>query len=183
MDSEQLFLASVEDLERYVGIGDDYAMLRAAALLRQLFMDQSPLVHQVNRKYRLYLKFPVCGRPYTEVVLSMAPTFYSALDGIHRSGPTPHQLEELSLDNFLATKVLKLGDNVLTIGDLISISANVLGGVHRGTARTEKEQAVEAFNRQVFAYGHPISAAQMRPVVMVALEGLFPLVEAAKKDL
>lgn len=176
MDSERLFLATLDELARYVAIGDDYAMLRAAALLRQVLMDEFPLMHQVNRAHHLKVTFPVCGRRYTEVVLEDDPAFFSALGGIHRSGPASRP-EMLSLDHFLATKVLKLGPTVLTVGDLISISANVLGGVHKGIPQTEEEQVLQGFSRVV---GRSITAAQMRPVVLVALEGLAPLAQAVR---
>ena len=179
MDSERLFLGTLGELERYIVIGDDYAMLRAAALLRQLLTGESPLMHQVNRSHRLKVTFPVCGRRYTEVMLADNPTLYLALGGIHRSG-SPERPEMLPLDHFLAVKVLKLGPNTLTVGDLISISANVLGGVHKGTSKSEKEQALEGFNRTVIAFGHPISSAQMKPVILVALEGLAPLARAVR---
>jgi hypothetical protein len=182
MEASKLFLSSLAELHRYVGIGDDYAMLRAAALLRQLLMDESPLIHQVNRAFHLKIRFSVCGRKNAEVLLQMGPSFYSALAGIHRSGSMSHQLEELSLDEFLSTKVLKFGAHLLTVHDLISISANVLGGVHKGTARSEKEQAIESFNQKVFAFGHPICAAQMKPVVLVALEGLETLARAVRGE-
>jgi hypothetical protein len=182
MDPGPLLLATLDELKRYVAAGDDYAMLRAAALLRQLLIDGAPLVHQANRSHRLKLRFPVCGRQYAELVLADGPVFYSALGGIHRSGPRGHQVELFSLDEFLAAKVLKLGSHILTIGDLISISANVLGGVHKGTPNTEKEQALELFNKVVIAFGHPISAAQMKPVVLVALEALEPLAEAVRGE-
>jgi len=54
--------------------------------------------------------------------------FYSALGGIHSSGPMGSSVEQLTLDQFLATQVLKLGPQVLRVGDLIRISSNVLGG-------------------------------------------------------
>lgn len=180
MESDDLLLSTLADLERYVAVGDDYAMLRAAALLRQLLMDESPLAHQVNRRHRLKLRFPICGRQYADMVLAMGPVFYSALDGVHRSGPMGHQLEEVLLDQFLASKVLKLGDQVLTVGDLISISANVLGGVHKGTPKTEKEQALHDFNQIFIVSGHPVSAAQMKPLVLVVLEALAPLASAVQ---
>jgi hypothetical protein len=41
MDASDLFLESLAELERYVAIGDDYAMLRAAALLRQLLIERN----------------------------------------------------------------------------------------------------------------------------------------------
>jgi hypothetical protein len=137
-------------------------------------------VHQVNRSRRLDLRFVVCGRQYRETVLADGPVFYSALGGIHSSGLLPHQAEEFSLDQFLATPVLKLGDQLLSIADLVSISANVLGGVHKGNPRTEKEQALSDFNKQVSAFGHTIGAAQMRPVILIALDALEPLKEAVE---
>jgi len=182
MNSDQLLVATLSELKRYVEVGDDYTMLRAAALLRQLLMDESPLVHQVNRAHRLKLRFLVCGRRYAEVVLADGPIFYSALAGIHRSGTTGHQAEMLPLGEFLAAKVLKLGPCTLTIADLISISANVLGGVHKGPPNTQKEQALEQFNQVVTAFGHPISAAQMKPVVLVVLDALEPLANAVRGE-
>lgn len=54
--------------------------------------------------------------------------------------------------------------------------------VPQGTARSEKEQAIESFNQKVFAFGHPICAAQMKPVVLVALEGLETLARAVRGE-
>ncbi len=93
-----------------------------------------------------------------------------------------HQAEGLSLDEFLAVRALKLGPQILTIADLISIASNVLGGVHKGSARTENEQALERFNETVNAFGHPISAAQMKPVILVVLDALEPLANAVNES-
>ena len=179
MDPERLFLATLDELARYVAIGDDYAMLRAAALLYQVLMDESPLMHQANHAHRLKVMFPVCGRRYMEAVLALNPSVYMELDSLHRSR-SPDSPEMLSLDHFLASKVLKFGPNVFTVRDLISISANVFGGKHKGAPRTEEEQALQEFNQAVKAFGLPISAAQMRPVVLVALDGLAPLAHAVR---
>jgi hypothetical protein len=180
VDADRLFLETLLELNRYLTLGDDYSMLRAAALLRQMLMDQRPLVHQANRSHKLKLRFVVCGRHYREVVLGYNPGFYSSLGGIHVSGPFPQQAEELSLDQYLATPVLKLGSHLLSIGDLISISANVLGGVHKGDPKTEKEHALAAFNNQVSAFGQTIGAAQLRPALLIAIEAMEPLRQAVQ---
>jgi hypothetical protein len=178
MEAAALFLETLTELERYVAIGDDYSMLRGAALLRQLLLDENPLVHQVNRTHKLKIRFIVCGRPYREVVLARGPVFYSALGGIHTSGPFPHQAEHVPLDKFLATQVVKLGNQLLSIGDLISISANVMGGVHKGEPRTTKERILADFNRQVTVGGQTLSAAQLKSVILVVLESLKPIHKA-----
>ena len=95
----------------------------------------------------------------TEVVLEDDPAFYTALGGLHKDGPM-QQCEQLTWDQFLATKVLKLGLEILTIANLITISANVLGGVHKGDPQDAKEKAVIAFNKCVTVGGQAISAAK-----------------------
>jgi len=111
MEDEELFIAKLMELERYLAAGDDYSMLRAAALLRQLLLDSAPLSHRVNRNAKLKLRFTICGRRYREVVLVDGPVFYSALGGIHKSRPMPHQAEDVALDQLLTTPVLKLGSS------------------------------------------------------------------------
>jgi hypothetical protein len=115
------------------------------------------------------------------VVLEDTPTFYSALGGIHTSGSMSRSVEQLTLDQFLATAVLKLGTQVLSVRDLISISANVLGGVHREEPKKPKEAALADFGRAVSVGGRAIEAAQLKPVVLVALDGLQPLTDAVSR--
>ncbi len=179
MDDDQLFLARLDDLERLTALGDEYSMLCASGMLRQLFLDASPLVHRVNRRCRLQLRFPVCGRQYREIVLADSPGFFSALHGIHTSGPFSHQREDVTIDQFLATLVLKLGDKLLTVRDLISISANVLGGVHKGDPGDAKEIALSEFKRLVSIGPTTLDAAQLKPIILIALDGLAALRTAA----
>ena len=175
MESDQLFLATLQDLRRLVSHGDDYSMLRASALLRQLLLNGSALVHIVNRGPRLKLRFPVCGRAYTAMVIKDGAVFYSALGGIHSSGPMERTCEMISLDQFLATIVLKLGDQILTVHHLIDIAANVLGGVHKGEPEDAMAKALAEFSRVVSIAGQTITSAQMRPVILVVLDALQPL--------
>ena len=77
MDDRKLFLATIDDLGRLLGVGDDYAMLRASAMLRQLLLDgRLSLVHKVNARHRLRIRYPVCGRAHAERILSMRPRFF-----------------------------------------------------------------------------------------------------------
>lgn len=182
MEAATLFLETLTELERYLSVGDDYSMLRASALLRQLLLDESPLVHQVNRKHKLKLRFTVCGRPYRERVLAMKPIFYSALAGIHSSGPFPHQAEQLSLDKFLSAPVVKAGDHLFSTADLISIAANVQGGVHKGEPKVDKERALAEFGKHFIAFGQAFDIAQLKSIVLIVLESLQPLRQTVKAE-
>src|SRR5262245_20723045 len=57
MTPEQLFVRAYDDLDEKSGSKDEYILLRAAAVLRQLLLEEHPLVHKVNRSERLQLKF------------------------------------------------------------------------------------------------------------------------------
>jgi hypothetical protein len=71
--------------------------------------------------------------------------------------------------------VLKLGDQILTIRDVIDIAANILGGVHKDEPNTAKARAISEFSRVVSVGGRSIAAAQLKPIALVVLDGLVPL--------
>jgi hypothetical protein len=51
VDHDRLFLETLRDLNYKVrGDASAYELLRASALMRQLLLDSSPLVHKVNRR-------------------------------------------------------------------------------------------------------------------------------------
>ena len=177
MDDEDLFLHTLSDIEEKLGCGDEYSMLRASALLRQLLLDGSALLHRVNRKYRIRVTFGVCGRARAEARIAQNVNFYSALGAIHVSGSQSHTREEVGLDAFLGAKVLKLRDQVLTVRDLISHSANVLGGVHRAEPKDgdEKARELSEWARLEGDASIRINTLQMRSLIMVVLDALKPL--------
>jgi hypothetical protein len=58
VDRDRLFLETLRDLEaRSAGGATEYEVLRSAVLLRQLLLDQSPLLHQVNRDRKIPITF------------------------------------------------------------------------------------------------------------------------------
>jgi hypothetical protein len=58
-ETEYLFLATVADVEQKLTEGSRYSLIRAAGLLRQLFLDATPLVHEVNRTFRQRITFQI----------------------------------------------------------------------------------------------------------------------------
>jgi hypothetical protein len=182
MDPAALYLATIDDLERLANAGDAYSMLRASAMLRQLLLDTHPLVHVVNRKLRVKFSFTVCGRAFTRAVLKMNPDLFCALDGIHAaSSGMPNTAENLKLQEFLAEPILKVGSQLLTVRDLIEVSANALGGVHFDPKRADTE-ALAVFSAQVKVREQSLDAAQMRPLVLAVLDGLAPVTQAVRRE-
>jgi hypothetical protein len=117
----------------------EYDLLRAAALLRELLLDDSPLVHQVNRttkiplRFRLRVRTPDPGNAF-EIWLGLDP-----------NAEVDEPIREVGVKALLGTSLVFLPTARLTIGQVVTLAANVRGGVHRGKAKDPAHDAFETF--------------------------------------
>jgi hypothetical protein len=72
MQADQLFLRTLEDLDRRTTAADEYEALLAAGLLRKLLLDETPLLHQVNRYRRERIRFRINGETPLERIILFA---------------------------------------------------------------------------------------------------------------
>ena len=143
MDENRLFLATLRDLEERLTRPDEYGMLRTAALLRQLLLDKNRLVDQVNRPLRLKFSFEIAdNEAYQRVIFADRPSFYSVQDALDPTDPIFGRTRILTRDQFTGTLVMVVDGNPITIKDLINHLANVEGGVHKGTPKTDVQRAI-----------------------------------------
>ncbi len=176
-DSEYLFLATLADVRDRLQEGAAYSLIRAAGLLRQLFLDDAPLVDEVNRKYRTCMTFttmdyrsgpPRAGAEHLEA-------FWQNLDPSYfPRAPTV----KVDRREFLRAPVLHAGPIHATVRDLIRACANAKGGVHLGKARTLEEKLLLDWDHAMRVGGEQPSLAAIAGVCRVCLESLRPLVEA-----
>lgn len=118
-------------------------MLRTAGLLRQLLLDKSRLVDQVNDALRLKLAFEIADNDaYQRVIFADRPMFWCVGDALDPTDPIFGRTKELTRDQFLATHVLAVSGRMITIKDLVTHLANVEGGVHKGTPKTDVQKAI-----------------------------------------
>jgi hypothetical protein len=83
VDTESLFLRTLDDLEKRTIATDEYEVLLAAALLRKLVLDSPPLMDQVNATRRLKLSFRINGpTAYEEMIVSDGAVYFSVEDAI-----------------------------------------------------------------------------------------------------
>ena len=176
MNACELFKHVYKDLEEIDSQASEYEMLRAATLLRQILLDGAPLIHIVNEKLKLPLRFPVCGIEYVKTVFELNPDNYQALDSIHTStrisGDGPRFL---SLSDFLSTPVMITNNSIQTIEIVIKHAAIILGGVHFGIPKYNEQLEPAYTNDDITSFSLPISAQQLKPIVRVTLDGLKPL--------
>ena len=179
MNRQDLFDQTVRKLERVAdGEFDELAMLEAAAAVRKLLLDESPLLHQVNRQRRRRIVFEVAGPSALQAeILKDKPTVYFLMEGfsprLRLTGGTG--VEPLKLDPFLARPVGWVQGRAVTVKDIVLQLAHVEGGVHAGTPKTDLEARLHEANAALFIGGLGSVARTMRGIADVVVATLKPL--------
>jgi hypothetical protein len=201
MEAERLFIETLDDLaERARWQSSEYALLRSAGLLRELLIDEKPLVCQVTKSGRPQPRYRIRRRKPEP---SGDPWFW--LGGIDPEHPVAPEhpdadrlaelvgaIETVDLKGLLAVQMICLGAEgrrqggaltYLTVRDLIRYHAHVSGGVHHDAAWESQHLALEQFPVRI-GYGTiPIELMAIASIAPVVLRGLAPLREAVEKDL
>lgn len=172
-DVEYLLLSTLADIDQKLLGRTRYSLIRAAGLLRQLLLDDTPLVHQVNRPYRRKIQFEVVDHRTPPPVIPQAHWLNPDASSFPRA-----QTINLNLDGLLSMPYLILEGTTATVRDLIKACANVKGGVHLGIVRTSEEGAIIDFDRAFRLVGEEPSLFAIAGVCRVVLRGLAPLVRA-----
>jgi hypothetical protein len=131
MDVDRLFVHTLRDLERRTAATDEYEVLLSAALLRKLFLDQERLMDQVNRRYRLDLRFRISGvSPFEQQIWDSNPILWAIEDALDPESPLAYAPFDATRDQFLGRRVMRFSENWITVRDVIDQLANVEGAVH-----------------------------------------------------
>jgi hypothetical protein len=177
MEVDRLFIETLDDLRgRAVWGASEYALLRAAALLRELVLDDRPLVLAVNRARQHQLTYRVREPPPNPRLLA-----WLGIDPAETA--EGGAVQDLRIKELLAFPMFFLDRSTLTVKDLILLGANVLGGVHLGPAKTASHQAHEIYPLKIKHGSTPLELVALVPITAVLLRGLEPLREAVFRDL
>jgi len=182
VDPRRLFVESVGDLQARMGRSTQYDLIRAAGLLRQLFMDGTRLIDRVNRVARLRLQFPVA----TADPIGRGPSQVSFRG--FGGAATPKYVDR---DKFLSYECVSLHGVVFSVADVIRISANKEGGIHYDQKVEPDEDALIRMQFQRYGVellggvgpGADATAFVLHQIGFAALAGLGPLVHAVKREL
>lgn len=170
MDLDRLFLETLDDLETRIHLdASEYDLLRAAALLRELLVDEYRLVDQVNRppktplRFRLRVKTPDPGNSF-EMWLGLDP-----------NANVDVPIREVDLTELLRVSLVFLPSSRITVRQIITLAANVRGGVHRGRPKDPAHKAFEYFRPKLRHGDMPLELLLVVEVARVVLAGLEPL--------
>lgn len=163
---EQLFINTVQDLRSKIRVNKEYHIIRACGLCRHLLLDGHPLLHQVNKKYKLPITFHI--KDYTNTPIS---NDYKGSGG--RTILPLGESKKVLLDEFLQTKIHYYGKNEFTVREFILTAAHFYGGVHSGKPDTKQE-----FLSRLNKFYHKetnISFWHMNAICKVVLKSMRPL--------
>ena len=186
MQADQLFLRTLEDLDRRTTVADEYEALLAAGLLRKLLLDEVPLVHQVNRYRRERIRFRINGEtPLERTILEDKPVFWAIGDAIDPDAfPAPGISAPIDakLDQFLARTVMFARGERLSVGDLIRQVAHIDGAVHKGKPTNIREELLDEMSRFMFFRDLPATVHHVQLIGRIVVRALTPLRDAILAD-
>jgi hypothetical protein len=179
VDADQLFIHTLRDLQQRTVSTDEYVVLRAAGLLRQLLLDRERLMDQVNRPHRLDIRFQISGiSPYEKLIYEEAPIFRALEDALDPKSPLAHKPFDATRDEFLKRRIMRFGGNWITIRDVIDQLANVEGAVHSGKAKDARQKTIQATGKFYSRAGLPGVVSHVRLIGRITVQGLSPLRDA-----
>lgn len=189
MHPKGLFLQRCRQIEQLCSSEREIDFLDLAARLRQILLDQSPLIHAVNT-YGIKIRFRVVLlRPIWEELPFIERkdlSFYSLEDGIDPELPNispSAEIMELKLDGFLSHVICYTATEDITIGQAVKFAANVAGGIHH-SPRPKPEHETQANLSGVWNVGGlPFGIRQIRAIGRVTLRGVAPLIAAVEREL
>jgi hypothetical protein len=177
VDAASLFLARCKQIETAMATTNEIELLDLSAYLRQLLIDETSPLHQLNRERRLKLKFVVGQFRQQPDGHTQILSLEDGVDPEIRRQGSPRK--EVSLGGFLDHTIVYLQGQPRSVGDVIKFAANVAGGVHQATPRN-KQKLIHQYSSQFSIGGLPGAIRQLQAIARVALRGLRPLIEAVE---
>jgi hypothetical protein len=105
-------------------------------------------------------------------------------DGLDlQTSPPTWGRKKVNLKNFLHTVVLRSNGVDYTIKDVILLEANIMGGIHAGSPRSEREREFAKIGEMFSIGGLAASLRQLTAISRVTLAALQPLRDAIIDEL
>ncbi len=176
---ELFFLSTIVDIQNKIESNADYDMIRAAGLLRQIFLDGSnSLLSKIKGQASVHFTItdntdPLPLEPKL-TISSLFPHNYKAV-----------KKRDVNIDEFLCEPCYISEDKIITVKDIIKACANGKGGIHHGEIksgkRMEEEKFVLEFDNETTVLGKEPSILQLRDICDISMIALAPLIQGIIK--
>lgn len=185
-DHEEFLIDTLQDLQAKLENGDEYNLLRAAGLIRQLLIDETPLVDSVNKNYKVKILFRVQKRNHkfqNKVVIDGVEC--ETVIGVTFANPKHNDeqyIEYLKRAEFLNYNIIYFAGQDFTVLDVIKLCAHIYGGVHVGKIKEEKDLYLDWANKTVsYSDGVNCGVSTIKDIISIIVNALQPLVDEIKK--
>jgi hypothetical protein len=178
-DPADLLEHRLNELEAFIAAPRKLGVFDASATIRQLLLDQNPLVDIVNREFRLPLRFEVNRIPahLTEKmeeehrVLHLGPGLSPGRSTLGAGTAS------LTRDQFFREPVLLSAWRKVTVREFVLFAAHKAGGVHFDTTSDDTTQTLNALMRAVDSEDYPVFGSTMLSIADIVVRALQPLRE------
>ena len=178
-EKEKLFVNTVLELEERFTKKTEYDLLKASGLIRQLLVDNNTLVDQVNKNYKLKIKFKVTKRfKFDNDNIDSNGTKWNSLSAIMlfiSPDKSSDFVELLSKDEFFKYQLLSHHETSFTVLDVIKICANKYGGVHIEDIEKGKSLELDRMSKLITFNGSKSVFHAIYGIIEVCLKALMPL--------
>lgn len=171
-----LFIETLEDLEGKIKKPNDYKMLRAAGLIRQLIGEGgSSLINQVNNS-KMELRFTVKAERYKQSLINSVFKDATRWNKIAPIDGLP--VTNLSQAEFLQHTILSIRGDRYSVINTIRTASHILGGVH--LARVEQMEIIEEREKKLIKETTSMEIAGVKPIVESIYDISYVLIDAVK---
>lgn len=162
------------ELAEYSGSADHYTNLKCSSILRQLLLDQTPLIYSANKETRLKIEFRVDNTFHQKLPLSSA-ILYTSTEVGDLILKFSVNLKILKLDQFLRLPILEIENLSFTVRELIKFASNKSGGIHYDPMVDRDEKILETSLEKLEKIKIPALAIAINAITQIVLIALRPL--------
>jgi hypothetical protein len=172
---ENFFICSMIDLQNRMD-GNIYDTIRASGILRQLLMDSSPLLSQANQRHKLKIVFEL--RDNSSELSKNHEQLWVRPIPVHDNDP----VIKLDKEKFLQYPICIYKHHTYRIRDLIDYFCHILGGIHSGKPREEKEETFTKIHKAFFPIIQEWPSISMKFIIQIVIKGLTPLINEIQNN-
>jgi hypothetical protein len=190
-DLKVFFVHTLDELRQKCNTESNYNYVKASGILRQILIDENPLLDLINKEYRKKILFEVNkpAPPAPKQSIGADGTVWTDIGmGMSFMSPSKDKSrnEMLTKDQFLKRRVISFGHQDITVLEIIKLNANKIGGVHIDTKQPTniKDLNILIGNSAMNIKGGITGGAfQINEISLIVLQAVNELEELVKIDI
>jgi hypothetical protein len=178
MNREELFLSVINELRSRIAAADEYSLIKASALVRQLVLEERPLVSVANKSLGLKFSFRVAPFKDDDFQINRNATWLFRDIFPRGTSPAAPIWQTVNRDDFLRAKCLAYLPDRFSVREVVKFCAHVKGGVHHGEPKDRLDVLMNEIDENSRVQGIGLAVKSIQGIGDALLDGIKPLVDA-----